>query len=134
LAAALCPSARRRAETLEQGAAFAAVTRAAWGLDLADMAYPVAVGRAAALADLPLGPVLSVFLHAVASNQVAAAQRLMPLGQTEAQRRLAALAPVIADVAACAAPGDLDQLGTGAPMIDIAAMRQEALPVRVFRS
>lgn len=134
LAAALGPSARRRAETLEQGAAFAAVTRAAWGIDLPDMAYPVAVGRAAALAGLPLEPVLSVFLHAVLSNQVAAAQRLMALGQTEAQTRLAGLAPVIADVAARAAPGDLDRLGTGAPMIDIAGMRQEALPVRVFRS
>ena len=134
LASALCSSARRRAETLEQGAAFAAVTRAAWGIDVGDMAYPVAVGRAAALAGLPLAPVLSVFLHAGVSNQVAAAQRLMALGQTEAQGRLAALAPVIADVAERAEPGDLDQLGTGAPMIDIAGMRQEALAVRVFRS
>jgi urease accessory protein len=134
LASALCPSARRRAETLEQGAAFAAVTRSAWALALPDMAYPVAVGRAAALAGLPLEPVISVFLHAVLSNQVAAAQRLMALGQTEAQTRLAALGPVIADVADRAAPGDLDRLGTGAPMIDIAGMRQETLPVRVFRS
>lgn len=134
LAAALGPSDRRRAETLEQGAAFAAVTRAAWGIDVADMAYPVAVGRAAVLASLPLEPVLPLFLQAVLSNQIAAAQRLMALGQTEAQSRLAALAPVIVDVAGRAGPGDLDQLGTGAPMIDIAGMRQEALAVRVFRS
>jgi len=48
LAAALAPSRERRAETMEQGAAFARTTGALTGDALAPMAYPVAVGAAGA--------------------------------------------------------------------------------------
>lgn len=134
LAAALAPARERLAETMAQGAAFAGVTRAVWGLHLPDMPYPVAVGRAAALAGLPPVPVATLFLQAVASNLVQAAQRLMPLGQTEAQRVLAGLAPVCARVAAEAAEAGLDGIGGAAFAMDIAAMRHEGMEPRMFRS
>ena len=134
LAAALAPSRERLAETMGQGAAFAAVTREVWGFAMPDMPYPVAVGRAAALAGLPAVPVATLFLQAVASNLVQAAQRLMPLGQTEAQRVLAGLAPLCVEVAGAAAEAGLDGIGGAAFAIDIASMRHEGMEPRLFRS
>lgn len=134
LAAALSPTAARRAETLQQGAAFAATTRAVWRIDLPDMAWPVVVGRAAGLRGLPLTPVLQLWLQAVAANLVQVAQRLMPLGQTAGQRLLAQLAPRCIAAAALAEAADPDDIGGCALAIDIASARQEAMHVRLFRS
>lgn len=134
LAAALAPSRERLAETMGQGAAFAALTRAVWGHDVPDMAYPVAVGRAAGLAGLPPVTVAQVYLQAMASNLVLAAQRLMPLGQTAAQGVLAGLAPVCARVAEEASVAGLDGIGTAVFAMDIAAMRHERMEPRMFRS
>lgn len=134
LAAALAPSRERLAETMGQGAAFAAVTRAVWGHDLPDMAYPVAVGRAAGIAGLPPVTVAQLYLQAVVTNLVQAAQRLMPLGQTAAQGVLAGLAPVCARVAEEAAEAGLDGIGGAGFAMDIAAMRHERMEPRMFRS
>jgi urease accessory protein len=134
LAAALQPSRERVAETLGQGTAFATTVRAVWGLDVADMAFPVAVGRAAGLAGLPVLPVAQLYLQAMVSNLIQAAQRLMPLGQTAAQRVLAGLSPVCAQVAAEAMEAGLDGIGGAGFAIDIASMRHEGMEPRMFRS
>ena len=134
LARALQPSRERLAETMAQGAAFAATTRAVWLYDLPDMPYPVAVGRAAGLAGLPLVPVAQVFLQMTLSNLVQAAQRLMPLGQTTAQKVLAELSPLCAIVANDAATATLDDIGSAAFAIDIASLRHERMEPRMFRS
>ncbi len=134
LAAALAPSRERLAETMGQGAAFAAMMRAVWGFDVADMAYPVAVGRAARLAGLPEVTVAQMFLQSVASNLVQAAQRLMPLGQTAAQRVLMDLSPLCAQVAQEAADAGLDGIGGAGFAMDIASMRHERMEPRMFRS
>lgn len=134
LAAALAPSRERRLETLQQGAAFAATTREVWGLDLPDMAYPVAVGRAAGLMGLPVVPTAQVWLQCFASNLVQAAQRLMPLGQTAAQRVLAGLAPVCAGQGEMAANATLDDIGSATFAVDVASMQHESQYSRIFRS
>ena len=134
LAAALAPSRERRMETMQQGAAFATTTRAVWDMDLPDMAFPVAVGRAAALRALPLAPVLHVWLQAFVSNLVQAAQRLMPVGQTEGQRILAGLAPAILAVAEAAEGATLDDIGSATFAIDTASMQHESQTSRIFRS
>jgi urease accessory protein len=134
LAAALQPSRERLAETMGQGRAFAATTRAVWGFDLPDMPYPVAVGRAAGLAGMPVVPVAQVFLQMMLSNLVQAAQRLMPLGQTAAQRVLAGLSPGCSAVAAGAALATLDDIGGAALAVDVASMRHEVMEPRMFRS
>jgi urease accessory protein len=134
LALALCPAAERRMETLAQGAAFAATVRAVWGLDLPDMALPVAVGRAAGLMGLDAGPVAQVYLHGMVTTLVLAGQRLMPLGQTRAQGIIAGLAPVCVRVAAETADSTADDLGGAALLQDIAAMRHETQQPRIFRS
>ncbi len=134
LAAALAPSLERRMETMQQGAAFAATTRAVWGLDLPDMAYPVAVGRAAGLKELPVEPVAQVWLQSFASNLVQAAQRLMPVGQTEGQRVLAGLAPLCAKIGAGAVNASVGDIGSATFAVDIASMQHEADFPRIFRS
>lgn len=134
LADALCPSRERRMETQQQGAAFAAITRAVWGLDLPDMAYPMAVGRAAGLVGLDVMPVTQLYLFSFCSNLTQAAQRLMPLGQTKGQQVLAAIAPQCRQIARDSILAGLDDIGSAAFAIDIAAMRHEDQAPRMFRS
>lgn len=134
LAAALAPSRERLMETLQQGAAFAAITRAVWRLDLSDAAYPVAVGRAAGLIGLPVVATAQLYLFSFASALTQAAQRLMPLGQTKGQQVLAALAPLCQTLGQEAAVLTVDDIGSSAIAIDIAAMRHEVQEPRMFRS
>lgn len=134
LAAALAPAKERRMETLQQGAAFAGVTRDVWGLNVPDMAYPVAVGRAANLMQIPLLPTTQVWLQCFASNLVQAAQRLMPLGQTKGQVVLAGLTPLILQVANDAQTATLDDIGSATFAVDTAAMQHSAQYSRIFRS
>lgn len=131
---AYAPSRERALEAAQQGRAFAAVTAPVWGIDLSDLVYPVAVGRAARLLDLPLSSTLTLYLHAFAANLVAAAQRLAPIGQTEAQRVLRDVGPVCAGVARRAQESGLEDLSGTAFLADIASMKHETQYSRIFRS
>ncbi len=142
LAAALNPSKERRIETLSQGRAFLIATRAAWPAEFEPLgepgsdetAYPVAVAVAAAAHGLPLRPALLAYLHAFAANIVSAGVRLVPLGQTDGQRLIAGLEPVVAEAASAAELATLDDLGGCALLADIASMRHETQYTRLFRT
>jgi len=134
LARSLAPSAERLAETCEQGAAFARTTEAIWQGPLPELTYPVALGRAARLQGMPLAPVLAMALHAFAANLVAAATRAVPLGQTNAQGVLAALAPLIRRLAQDAEHADAEDIGSCAFLTEVASMRHETQYSRMFRS
>jgi urease accessory protein len=143
LAAAMAPSRERFLETTAQGRAFLDVTLAAWPCSALDeltalrtgaIAYPVAVGAAAAGHGIPLEPSLSAYLQSLAANWVSAALRLIPLGQTDGQRVTAALEHEIAATAARALAATLDDLGSAVFRADIAAMRHETQYTRLFRS
>ena len=133
-ARAFAASAERLQETTLQGAAFCDTVRAVWALELDGLTYPVAVGAAARAMGIPLAQTLSLYLHAFASNLVSVAQRAMPLGQTDGQRVLATLAPVIQRTAHAAATATLDDLTSSSFAADIAAMRHETLQPRIFRT
>jgi urease accessory protein len=139
-AVAMQPSAERLAETASLGNAFVKTVRAAWPtpaldrLPAGDVAYPVAVGVAAAGRGLPRLPVVEAFLAAFVSSLLSAAIRLGPIGQTDGQRILAALIPAILRTAAFAARAGLDDLGGCAFRSDIASMRHETQYTRLFRS
>lgn len=117
-------------EANHQGRAFLSAVRDGWGIDLGIEQAPLPVAFGMACRDLPLESVLPVYLHAFAANLVSAGVRLVPLGQTDGQRVLAALGPVIASVR----PRALDDLATSAPMVDWCAMRHETQYTRLFRS
>ena len=135
VARALAPSSERLLETTAQGAAFVRTTADIWALDIPVLCYPVAVGRAGALIGVGLEQVLPMYLHGFASNLTGAAMRLVPLGQTEGQRVLAAMTPLCDLLAQEALAGDgLDDLGGCTVMADIAAMKHETQYTRLFRS
>ena len=143
LAAAMVPSKERLLETTTQGRAFLDATRAAWPcealarLDAAwdgAVALPVAVGIACAGHSIGCEAALRAFLHALTANWISAGVRLIPLGQTDGQRLLAALEPVVAATATRALKTSLDDVGSAALRTDIASMRHETQYTRLFRS
>ena len=143
LALALQPSAERHLEIVTQGNAFLETVRAAWGRpgldDVAtalapDVAYPVAVGAAAAVHDLGRAEVLHAFALAAISNLTSAAIRLSAVGQTDAQRTIAALMANISEQAANARAATLDDIGGVVYRSDIASLAHETQYTRLFRS
>lgn len=131
---ALQPSSERLAETLDQGAAFAATVAALTGRALPPRCLPVAVGEAAAPLGLPVAQVVGLYLHGFASALTGVAMRFMPLGQVAGQGVLAALHPRIAALADEAPRLTLDDLGSAALGADLAALRHETMDVRIFRT
>ncbi|MEO0624159.1 MAG: urease accessory UreF family protein [Pseudomonadota bacterium] len=134
LARALAPSEERLMETALPGAAFARTTREGWGIDVADAPFPVALGAAAGAAGIAPGQLLPAMLQAFATNLVSAGVRLIPIGQTEGQRVVAGLMPLIARVASEAEDASLDEIGSAAFALDIVSQRHETQTVRLFRS
>jgi urease accessory protein len=143
LASAFVPSRERHLETSAQGRAFIDIARAAWngkGLDHmvscceTAIVYPVAVGLVSAVHAIPLAPTLHAFLHAQTSNWISAGARLVPLGQTDSQRVLAALEPIVASTAKRALQASFDDLGSATFRADLASMRHETQYTRLFRS
>ena len=99
-----------------------------------EIAFPVAVGIAAAGHGLALASTLEAYLVALMTNLVSAAVRLIPLGQTNGTKAVAKLVPAAKQVAALAAAASLDDIGGAALRSDIAAMRHETQYTRLFRS
>jgi urease accessory protein len=143
LAAAFAPTKERHLETTAQGRAFLDTTRAAWPAPALDrllavwdgpVALPVAVGVACAGHGIALAPALHAFLHALTANLISTGVRLIPLGQTDGQKVLAALEPVVAATAEHALVTKLDDVGGAAFRSDLASMRHETQYTRLFRS
>ncbi len=133
-ARAFAASAERLQELDLQGRAFCDTLRATEGLEVDGLAYPVAVGFAASQKGVPVDITVALYLQAMLANLVSAAQRLLPMGQTDGQRVLNALRPVVAEVTAATDGAGLDDLHSSAWMSDIAAMRHETLQPRIFRT
>jgi urease accessory protein len=143
LAAAFAPSKERHLETTAQGNAFVEAARAAWGCAALDrlksiwdgpVAYPVAVAVTAAGHGIALEPALSAYLQALAANWVSAGVRLIPLGQTQGLRVVAALEPAVAATAQRALKASVDDIGSAAFRADLASARHETQYTRLFRS
>jgi len=143
LAAAWRSSAETALESTAQGSAFLSVTAKAWPhpalLQLAtrhrdQVPLSAVVGAACAWHGVPLATAVAAYLQAFAANLVSAGVRLIPLGQTDGQRAVAALEPVIARATEAALAADLDSLGTSSPLLDWCSMKHETQYTRLFRS
>ncbi len=133
-------------ESKAQGEAFMQTIRAVWPharieewsgvLKVLDRPapYAVAVGVASAVSGVPLKSALIAFLHAFAANLVSAGVRLVPLGQTDGQKTLAALQPVVLDGALAALERSAGDLGGAAAIVDWTSMKHETQYTRLFRS
>ena len=112
---------------------------------LTALARAVADGRAAGHHPAVFGVVLgsqgvdpeaaaTAYLHTAAVLMVNAALRLLPLGQAEGQRVLAAARPRLARLAARAGAAHVEDLWSFAPGLEIAGLRHADLEARLFRS
>lgn len=141
---ALAPTAELALETRAQGEAFARASLGCWpdpqgrlpGLLAGEPppVYPLAVAAVATCHGVSGALLLPAYLQAFAANLVSAAVRLVPLGQTDGQRALAALEAVVAGVAAAARTCPLEELGTATLAVDLCSMRHESQYTRLFRS
>jgi urease accessory protein len=132
LAAAACLGRERQAETLDQGAAFAASARA-W-VEVEAASYPVVFGVTAARTAIAEDAACLGYLLAWTTNLVSAAVRLGALGQAGGLRVLAALHPVMRAVADETRAAGLDEIGGACFLADVASMRHETQYARLFRS
>jgi urease accessory protein len=147
VAAAMRGSAELALESHAQGRAFLSTVRAAWPharLDAAaaclaqrevEIASPIAVAIAGAVWAIPLDALLLAHLHAMAANLVSAGVRLVPLGQTDGQRVVAALEdPIRAAARRASEVTGIDAVCAAAPVIDLLSIRHETQYTRLFRS
>ena len=134
LARAFAPSRERLLETEAQGAAFGRTVSDTAGTDATQRAYPVALGIAARDNGCPEPETVTLYLQAFVANLVSASIRLIPIGQTDGQRIIAALGPAVIETASEALAATLDDLGGCAICADITSMRHETQTVRIFRT
>lgn len=130
-------------ESSAQGSAFVTTLRAGWNLPQAIAwfehlsampVYPIAVAITAASCGIAEEIALAAYLQAFIANLISAAQRLVPLGQTDGQRILATLTAEIGDIVMAARKTSLDDLGSAALMVDWTSAQHETQYTRLFRS
>lgn len=142
-AGAIASGAERYRESNMQGRAFAEITMATWGSASLNefcasyphaIAFPVAVGIAAADHQIALPLAIQAYIHAFTANLVSAAVRLIPLGHTDGQRALMLSESAVAAAVAEGESGDLSRLSNAAILSDMASMLHETQNARLFRS
>ncbi len=143
LSAALHPSRERHLEATQQGGSFIAAIETAWPADALPWAtatgaavptYCTAVGFTAAAHAVPLDDTLAAYAVAVIGALTSAAIRLGIVGQTDAQRVIAGLLPLLTQTAHEVETSTIDELGGAAWRSDIAAQQHETQTTRLFRS
>ena len=129
-------------ESSHQGDAFRNTCLAAWSHPFLEAwaapheaaCLPAVFGAAAACAGIAIEDALLGYLHAFASNLMSAGLRLGLIGQTDGQRILAALEPMVAQAAAAASNRDPADFGSATFVVDLASMAHETQYSRLFRS
>lgn len=139
LALALAPSAELHLETSQQGRSFLDATFAAWPSPRlipveGEVAFPAAIGMAAAAHGVPLSAAVSAYLLTLVQTLVSAAIRSAPIGQTAGTRVCAAMAPVVNLLAEEALSLSLDDIGGATFRADLGSFHHENQYTRLFRS
>jgi len=133
-------------ETSQQGMGSLSTLRRVWPDDLLNRlsqvlseqhvppSLAVVHGVASARQGVPANLALAAFLQSYVANLVTAGVRLIPLGQTDGQRAIAALEQAVLAATEEALGATIDDLGSAAFMVDLASMRHETQYTRLFRS
>jgi urease accessory protein len=98
------------------------------------IAFPTAFALSAAALDLSEETTLTAFCFGWLETQVAAAMKLVPLGQAAGHRILTRCRPNVADVVNSAANTTPDEISSWAPMLGIFSALHETQYSRLFRS
>lgn len=129
-------TAELRAETVQMGYSLerllADLGGGATGVE--EPAFPTAFALAVARWKIDPPSALVAYLWAWLENQVMAAVKSVPLGQTDGQRMLYSLGGRLAGIAAGAAELADDELGNFVPGLALLSSRHEAQYSRLFRS
>jgi urease accessory protein len=146
LAAAFRGTSEFALEASQQGSACLSIIQRAWPNDMLDalgealraagvsITLSVGLGAACGAHDIGLQLAAPLYLQSIIANLVTAAVRLIPLGQSDGQRTLAALEGAVAKAGAASLSSSLDDLGSAAFMLDLASMSHETQYSRLFRS
>lgn len=135
-------AAELRAETVQMGyscvqllkALDACSAVAAVLAGLTEPAFPTAWSGAAVALDVPVEPALTAWTWAWAENQVMAALKAVPLGQTAGQRLLMTLGEAIPSRVAAAITLPRTRWSNFSPGLALASCRHETQYSRLFRS
>jgi urease accessory protein len=133
-------SAELRAETLQMGYSLRTllVSLGVAGVDaltgVDELAWPTAWAFAAAAWQVPEAAAMDAWLWSWTENQVLAAVKIVPLGQTDGQRLLLALTEPLLAAARTALELDDDSLGAFVPRLALLSARHETQYSRLFRS
>src|SRR5205807_9519466 len=125
-------------ESAQQGQAFLATCRSAWPEPFLDdweaetVCHAAVFGAVAARAGIGLIDALVGYLQAFAGNLVSAGLRLGIIGQTDGQRILRALEPVVAAAAHAAMIRAPEDFGAATFALDLASMAHETQYSRLF--
>jgi urease accessory protein len=136
-------TAELRAETLQMGYSLARLLadigefeNTALGSleEVAHITFPAAFTFAATQWRIPAQSALIAYLWSWLENQVMAALKCVPLGQTDGQRLLARLGTLLPALAQQSLAAAADQLCNFTPALAIASSRHETQYSRLFRS
>lgn len=130
-------------EATAQGVAFRKIAQSTVGEEILaniddELTYPVAVACLTARQAIPLRQALTAYVHSVAANLVSAAQRLVPLGQTDGQLVLRDLREtiftIVEDMVMLPEGDPFEQLGGATLVAEIGCMAHETQYTRLFRT
>jgi urease accessory protein len=136
-------TAEMRAETLQMGYSLARLLRDLPEMpqalrdtlgDLSEIAYPTPWAAAAAYWEIAEYDAATAYLWAWLENQVMAAVKLIPLGQTAGQRMLSSLSPQLPALATLAISRAAQTWDNFTPGLALASCQHETQYTRLFRS
>ncbi len=135
LALALCPSKERWIETIKLGKSFSKNIRNNWSYNIEDdLAFPVALGKAGSFFSIPLDQLLLIFLQSFVSNLITFGMKHIPLGQSDGQKILINLIPVIQAQSMKYKNYNIKDIGSSAFISDLASMYHENLKNRIYQT
>ena len=135
LAFALCPSKERWIESMKLGKAFCKNIRENWSYNIKhDLAFPIALGKAGFYFSIPLEQLLIAFLQSFVSNLITVGIKHIPLGQSEGQKILINLIPIIKKHALINKYSEIKDIGTSTFISDLTSMYHETLKNRIYQT
>lgn len=103
-------------------------------LEALELSQSAGFAYAASIWDIPKHNMLRGFAWSWVENLVLAGVKIVPLGQSDGQRILLKLAPVIVEAVELAQHLDDDEIGASSPALSIASSQHQFQYTRLFRS
>lgn len=126
---AFSTSKARLDEQILQGKAFSKVTP-----NSKDAPYPISLGISAKNYDMNIEEVIPLYLQSCLSNIISVAQRLLPIGQTEAVKILRDLFPKIEEVSKLVLRSSETDILSSCYLTDSCSIFQETIDGKIFKS